>query len=648
MRATIILGILVFSLCSLTAFGKIRENDFGWHLACARYYCEHLRFPNEEPFRYTLDHFEPWKFDWIPELALYGSYLAFGETGVILWRVFLAGVGGLTIWLVSLQRGAKPILAASIVILLWWVIGRFFLDRPSTTVPCLVGLLFLSLYHPTPQRLILTGWIQLLWVNCHGSWPQGLIITVVYAIETWMIRWLRWSVLKKEGGEFAPALTFYLLLILPLTLLNPNGADAWRIFWNILSSPDPWLYNSDGIPPYLWGGRGLWTLLIGCGGIFLLFLASFRKKNLFLSEIILVGGFFWLAIQANRGVFFWALVAAPPLSLALTTLWPAKKRLQYALLGILILLPLSRMIEDVADRMNPPSLWGWGISEELPVKATTFLKEKKFHGNIFCAWDAGGYLSYFLPECKISGDGRFVGTDQWRIYDEIKQGKEGWQNYLPKPGEADIILTNPHDATPWIQVLDEWGVAYWDDFWTLLVRRKSPWGIWLKEKDETLTAFFLVVSLYDFLTPKQREEQFTRINQRIEADPTCSGVWFALGYLLYRQGMEELEKDWPEAKHLWQLSERAFLTSIMLNDRRIQPHYGRVWALLMLGNIEHVETTLSFLLREYPTLRRHAQNEWKRLAPILRNKYAEDHQILEGLNRIERNLPRWCKTADGT
>jgi hypothetical protein len=67
----------------------LQDGDTGWHLAAGRYIVEHISVPVTDPFSYTFEG-QPWTaHEWLAEILMYGSHLAFGWRGLVV----LVGLG---------------------------------------------------------------------------------------------------------------------------------------------------------------------------------------------------------------------------------------------------------------------------------------------------------------------------------------------------------------------------------------------------------------------------------------------------------------------------------------------------------------------------------------------------------------------------
>ena len=195
---TVLLGIFAFLNTH-----PIRPHDFWWHMAVGREILATGHIPTVDTFSFTAagTPYPSYAAFWLPEVVLYGLYTLGGPALVVfVHSLTVTAAYGLTIalaWRISGNpriAAAATLFAAALGINDWnvrpqaftfflaplflWAVHEIRRGAGFSLQPCIrgSGLRWLAVF---PLGVAL-------WVNCHGSFPLGLLIVGLWgADEVW-------------------------------------------------------------------------------------------------------------------------------------------------------------------------------------------------------------------------------------------------------------------------------------------------------------------------------------------------------------------------------------------------------------------------------------------------------------------------------
>jgi hypothetical protein len=228
-------------------------------------------------------------------------------------------------------------------------------------------------------------------------------------------------IFKKVGYTRQEIIFFYTATILSLlfSYINPTGWEALSVALSpeysfmetgIQEYASPFfLYKEKLYPPNYVG----WTILL----LFPLILI-FRNKKIDIIHIILLSGFFIMAVKTTRYVIYYASVASMILGKETDILFknllkrkiPDKIYVKMAfVLGMLA--SLSFMLFLYGAFMNDPLDFGVATGFSVPKAAVDFIETNKIKGNIINDAGYGGYIAWRLYPWKKT----FIDT-RWLNY----------------------------------------------------------------------------------------------------------------------------------------------------------------------------------------------------------------------------------------
>jgi uncharacterized membrane protein (DUF485 family) len=470
---------LIFFITFLSVFAMAArisvDTDTWWHMRAGQWIVEHKTVPRTDPFSYTRAG-GPWQYPgWIVEVPMYWIYQVFGPGGLNLWTAAMVALAFYFVWQ-TMTGGA--FVKAFILVLAATASGVYWSARPHmvTLVLAAIYLWVLEGYRSDrSNRLWLLPLLMVLWVNSHGGFAVGFILTGVYMLGA--LDRLEYFNLKLSNLQPAFKYLKPLLIIVPLLLLavfiNPYGPvmflypfktvgiEALQNYIQEWQSPD---FHQLHVQPFAW------LLLITLG------LVGFSNERLSITDFLLVTGFALMGLVAGRNIALFALVTPMVASRHASSLleeipvitgfkysskntskrW--KSWLNIALLGLVGLAVVMK-----ASLIYPRLVNQEHFNEILPVGAARFIKDNQPEGRLFSSYNWGGYILWALPEYPVFIDGRTDLYDDEIINQWIRviRAEDGWRSVLDK-WDITLILLEPESRL--FDNLDaEWNILYQDE-----------------------------------------------------------------------------------------------------------------------------------------------------------------------------------------
>jgi hypothetical protein len=236
------------------------------------------------------------------------------------------------------------------------------------------------------------------WANMHLSWPLGLLITGVYAVD---------EALRERAGDAAAApraLFLALAASFAVSFLNPFGAAGlWQPFDFWLHQRHEVLFTTIGeLKPIDWSLHVRDALPAWIALVVALMAWRFRRGRGDRVAAALVAAGLALALGSQRFLGFLAVMAAPFFARDLAE-WAATWRLPRALSpapvrvaavgGVLV----AAMVPSL---MQTPMNLGYGFRwQQYPVRACDAIERLGLRGRLFGSFSQAGYVLWrFWPD----------------------------------------------------------------------------------------------------------------------------------------------------------------------------------------------------------------------------------------------------------
>lgn len=562
-------GLIPVALALLLSIFPVFAGDIWMHLACARYMVETESVPTTDPFLYTTPPDRRFvNHSWGSQLAYFAAYDLAGPNGLVGFRMLLAALGAGLFWLLAVRRGATPFLAAALVTAAVSLAARSYITRPlMVTAPCVAGILLL-LRRPTWPRIAGALALQCLWANLHASFPLGIVAGGALAVESTVAARFRSTVAGAD--DFArfewQRLWIFIPLAITISLVNPNSYELYFYIWDLQHLD--WMRTTvrEWMAPD-WAKTHNQQFLGAAGVTFvLLILHAATRRRISLALAMLFGLFAWQAIGARRFIPMAVMFAAPLMAVALSDMIRSA-RLR-TLLALLVMSGTAVLSVNLVQARLTTDRFRMGINDLLlPVRAVEFLKANEIKGNLACAPYAGGYLLWAYPAATPATDGRCLVNDPATIqaFNALARGRPGWEKAFPEPGVSDVmLLESTYAYTPLHTrlvkmsdngqiTLNDWAVAYWDEYWMVLVRTDGKYGT-LASEAMTFSAPTILHQVYGSLSTPQRKAVFDLLRARVaQADTGDRAFGVArplLGYMLYGKAMETLSAAFEQRQRI--------------------------------------------------------------------------------------------------
>ena len=215
--------VAVFAFPLLLRSGLLNDADTYWHVGVGRWMLAHWTVPGTDLFSHSYGG-APWvAHEWLAEVLYAGAYML-GGWGAVVVLAAAAFASALAILCRFLLRHLEPIYALLAVAAAASLAAPHLLARPHALIlPLLIGWCVVLVRAREEGRGPALPWVLLLvlWANLHGSFPLGLGLAAVFALEALLAaqsRIQRYQVLRSWGG--------FLLLAFLGMLVTPHGVGG--------------------------------------------------------------------------------------------------------------------------------------------------------------------------------------------------------------------------------------------------------------------------------------------------------------------------------------------------------------------------------------------------------------------------------------
>ena len=175
-----LLSLLMITYALLMAVEKVHNNDIWWHLKTGQLILETGKIPVTDPFTFTTPGAAWTPHYWLSDVLFAAVYRVSGIGGLTLFKALIIAAGFFIIYRLMIRQGVNLLLATAVVMPAVFI-GHFrFLLRPHVFMFLLSAAFFWILSVEGNQRNFKLLWLlplMLLWVNLHGSFFLGLVLT---------------------------------------------------------------------------------------------------------------------------------------------------------------------------------------------------------------------------------------------------------------------------------------------------------------------------------------------------------------------------------------------------------------------------------------------------------------------------------------
>jgi hypothetical protein len=465
------------------------DGDPSLHWRIGHWMIEHRAVIRVDQFSHTRFGAPLISKEWLSEVIFAAANDRFGWSGAVLVGALLIAT---TLWLLYrwlLAEGCEPLLATGLVLLAALASSHHWLARPHLTT-LLLTVVFarrLRAFDGDPKAGALGLLVPLiplmtLWANLHGAFFTGFVLLGVYV----------------AGNLARPKKAVTIVIVgaacVAASLINPNGWHLHAHIVQFLREPVLAKFANEFRSPNFHSGAMSGFLL---QLLLLVVLLIVVRPRLRATDVLLVGVWGYLALQAARNVPIFAIIVTP----ILAEHWQAAmrnagsgrmmeryRRLSasvaridhatdgYAIVVVVLIVLLGTLAK--------PTLFGGKtivateiLPDHFPVAATRFFAAhpRAVSGEMFNDYGWGGYLMLAMPEHRVFVDGRndFYGPELIQDFDTVNRAHPGWDDVLRKYKVGWTILPRAHPLNELLALRKDWSLSYTDEVATIYSRRSE-------------------------------------------------------------------------------------------------------------------------------------------------------------------------------
>lgn len=417
--------IVLFCLSSLAfGFQATKDTDFGWHYRCGK----ELLGGNpclKNKFSYFLPDYKAYYPSFVYDAALAVAYDRFGFIGLSILNSLILLCCAICLYgLIDGQFWLKIILPLLVLLTPGPSIIIGLRPQVFTLLLFLLTLKVSAAGSKSYKNLFLLPLLFALWVNTHIGFIAGVLLLPGIFLG---------HPLRKKWVVILP-----LVLAVSATLLNPFGPKVYLEIFRHFQAPLSTTIAEWVTPP-------LWLKGIILFAVFELTLFLYAKKQLTPSSLINLLIFTVLACFGIRNLIFLSVLAAVYFSRCL----PHKKIFGDFIVLVTVLFFLAFFPKNLKPVLNFSNEWkNYCLQGQIRYPCALIEKYSNLKGNVFAAYEWGGFLIWKMPGVKVFADGRTPswldenGNSTYEIYLAIIQAQPGWNEKLTET-KTDYIMTGP-------------------------------------------------------------------------------------------------------------------------------------------------------------------------------------------------------------
>ncbi len=418
---------------------------------------------------------------WGAQVVLGGVYGLAGWTGLATLRALMVALITALV-LVAIRRTAPTMPRRTAALL---TLAAFIVMSPALALrPQLFGLvLFAATLFVLADRANRDRWlwtlpvIAMAWANIHGSFILAPVLVALACLEDLLAR-----------TPIARRMVVVTALTAALTLANPFGFGVWEYAFGLATNREVTARISEWQAPTLGSAFGaLFWVSVALVVVAVVALIG-RRREIPLVALITLAGFAALGAIAERGIAWWAIVAAITVA-RLTAQSRAGADMSGAIKGVparergrvinamvggalvvvgIVLIPAWRPIDRGLDA--PTGLLGQapsGITGVLRDVATS--SDRIWNPQVWGSW-----FEFALPAATYSFDARIevIPGHAWEMAQRVERAEAGWAEELDLARVTIVVIEGPM-ASPLpvaLATASTWRLAYADADGSIWVR----------------------------------------------------------------------------------------------------------------------------------------------------------------------------------
>jgi len=474
-------GITILVPALLVSVASISAVDMAYGIRAGGQVLDGAGIPRIDTFTFTAAGL-PWiDQQWLAQ-AIFAAVYRFGGWPALatLWGVIIAAIEAL-LWRAARSMGAG-VRTTGVALLIGFVVAAqgSALRSQVLGLLCLAALMTLVADRKDhPGRLWLAIPLLAAWANLHGSFPVGLALLGLAAVED-------------VAGRHRPRQAVATLVFAAVaTLANPFGLDAWRYVATIGTDPTiaqfvtEWRHTPLLDP----AGAAFYGSVVA---VVVIVLVSIRQGHrppwMLLAWLV---GLAFLGAWAVRAVAWWGVGAAPIAAALLAGVRQPRRRenppVPSTALGrpgvargpLVIVAGLALLLIAIQPIWHPsPDGQGLGSSlDDAPAgiaRALSAVVAEHPAARVFNAQRWGSWLELAVPDARLFADSRIelIPAAAWIDYLQVMAGDASWREILDR-WRIDVLVVSATDQPAFAALVSgdsAWRTVYRDSDGLVAVR----------------------------------------------------------------------------------------------------------------------------------------------------------------------------------
>jgi hypothetical protein len=473
--------VYVFAFLLVFASRPLSDGDFWFHLKTGEYIFATGQVPKQELFSFT-SFGTPWiAHGWLAGAIFYAIYSKLGFYPLIFLFSLLAA---LAFWIVFKRSPGHPLIRGLATLLGAWAVLPNLGVRPRVFSLLLASVFLLLLKDFVEKENRKAVWwlvpLMVLWVNLHGGFLIGLLLIAFTLVGIPLDAWTEGKQLNASWPRLQ-TLGLVLIACVGAVAINPYGVRMYALPLDVMRTP---IFQSaviDFLSPDFHQREIFPFALLSLLTVAALALSPKRVRP---SQLLLFLATFYSALQTQRNILIFALVAAPLFAEHFQS-WLDSSRLARVFkapndvvvpnrgsvaLSLLLLLPLLLFAIQLKRKIYVAPTQE---TSRVPMKAVEYMREHQITGNTITIpniW--GGYLIWALPSNPVYIDGRNAYPQEFvEEYVDIAQGLKDWRAPFSRYGVKNAIVSRSSLLYRELSESKDWEKVYEDELAVVFTKR---------------------------------------------------------------------------------------------------------------------------------------------------------------------------------
>lgn len=434
----------VLLLCLLTALvglaaSRVDSFDIFWQLQSGRYMAQTGEILRADLFSLATDA-PRIEHCWLHDLICYGLYLFGGFGALSLLKGVLVGGTGFFVCAAARLRGASVLSLCLLAVPAFALTAWAWIDRPQLWSFCLFALFLwlLQRHARVGDRLVLLMVpLFVLWGNLHAGAVLAFPLLGAFIAGETLGKCAATPPIPRRGYRL---LWWTLVGVILVSFINPYGSFLWRMLLQVpgLGSDSGALEQTYNMDWKLTSLGANWDFYLAVILAAALMLAGRRATRL--SDWVLMAGLVLVGARLERHTPFFLFAFA---TVAPACFDACRRRIRTRALGkVLVVAAGLLVLVSFRDIYLRHGFFDTGLQNmKYPLQASAFVARERPPGNLFNAYEWGGYLMWRLyPDYLVFWDGRQDSREYFRRGLHILYGEPGWQEELDRDEVNTLVL----------------------------------------------------------------------------------------------------------------------------------------------------------------------------------------------------------------